>query len=102
MLRLAVCVLVLLAVAGCEPRTWEYRPVVQTEAGLAEDTTLLTDDHVDRAMHVLIVNGYAVEQTGPTTLVVEGARPSDELVWNVTTKAEDPVWLREHPLPLDE
>lgn len=80
--------------------SWDYTPVVQRDGGgLVDAPERLTPEHLDRVEHVFAVYGTPTERVGPTRLRVEGAAPDREMVWNVTTKADDDAWLREHPVP---
>ena len=86
-----------LALAACASPSWDYVPVVRGDAeGLTDAPELATPAHLDRAAHVLSYYGMPSERVDGG-LRVQGEPPTREWLWNVTTKAEDPAWLRAHP-----
>ncbi|MGB3543591.1 hypothetical protein [Rubrivirga sp.] len=85
-----------LALEGCSDASSLYQPLVKLTPNepIVVSQELMTEDHFDRAEFVLTENGYALERTGPTEIVLEDEM-TRELMWNWTTKSEDEPYLRE-------
>ncbi len=96
-----VCILILaLFLCSCSESTagQEYMPLVwDSREGIVEDAGLLTKEHVDRVEHVLQFYDVEFHRVSETQLLIMTPIDKDTL-WNFTTKAEDDVWLKDHPI----
>lgn len=85
--------------AGCEQYA-EYIPVEQQGDQLVENKALLTEKHRENIKRVFDYYNVKWKEEEGKLLVASGT--DKELLWNYTTKANDPRWMKEHVRTADK
>lgn len=73
----------------------EYIPQKWSGDRLVQAPDLMTADHLDRVERVLATYEVAHRRASADRLLIDGAVDRDTM-WNFTTKANDPEWIRAH------
>ena len=74
----------------------EYIPIVFQQDELMDAPNLLSKTHVRNFIHVL--KFYNEEWKLQNGKLLVSSNIDREILWNYTTKANDSVWLAEHPV----
>lgn len=74
----------------------EYIPIVFKQNRLIESPNMLSDIHVKNVIHVLKFYGENWKLQNNKLMISKDIDRKKS--WNYTTKAEDSIWLFEHPI----
>lgn len=74
----------------------EYIPIVFEQNRLIESPNMLSDIHVKNVIHVLKFYGENWKLQNNKLMISKDIDRKKS--WNYTTKAEDSIWLFEHPI----
>jgi hypothetical protein len=76
-----------------------YIPIVHKGNDLVADSTLITKEHLDNLEHVLTVYGLGYIRVSEKEIKIHRKLwKNRDYLWNMTTKANDRIWLKLHPL----
>lgn len=98
-MRLIYLLLIVFVVACGESENFrKYEPlVVNDKQQLISDTSQLNSAHLDNLEHVLRYYGIKFIRVSDNELLINDNVDKDTQ-WNYTTKANDPKWIKEHPV----